>query len=372
VGRYAIRRLILGLLLLFALTFSTYAVFSIIPYDPGRIAFAPGAFVSDAQLKAADHRLGTDKPFYIQYWRFLHRLFLHGQLGNTFKGLPLNSIVAQAAPVTALLVLGGAVLMLALAFPLAILSSRRPDSHLDRAILLVAVLGIALHPFIVGVILRHTFANSLHVLPSGGYCPLHHIQQPTGQPTPPGQLSPQASLALITAYEIQQQLGSPTYLTCHGQPWPLLWTEHMILPWITFALFLLPFYVRIIRSRLLETYNEPFVLTARAKGASESRILIKHVLRPISGTIITLLAFDLGVAITAALYIETVYRLPGLAHEALIALGTQGGLEAGYDLPTMTAIVLVTTTAIVTLNLAADLVAAQLDPRIRLAQPRAR
>lgn len=368
-GRYAIRRLLLGLLLLFALTFSTYAVFSIIPYDPGRIAFAPGAHVSNAQLKVVDHRLGTDLPFYTQYWHFLHRLLLHGQLGTTFKGLPLNAIVAQAAPVTAVLVLGGALLMLALALPLAILSARHPDSHLDRAILLIAVLGIALHPFIVGLILKHTFASGLHLFPSGGYCPLHHIQRP--HPTsllPPSRLSPQAALALLNNALIQQQLGSPTYQSCHGQPWPLLWAEHMILPWITFALFLLPFYVRIIRSRLLETYDEPFILTARAKGASETRILTRHVLRPISGTIITLLAFDLGVAITAALYIETVYRLPGLAHEALIALGTQGNLEAGYDLPTMTAIVLVTTTAVVTLNLAADLVAARLDPRIRLAQ----
>jgi peptide/nickel transport system permease protein len=365
-GRYAVRRLLLGLLLLLALTFCTYAVFAIIPYDPGRIAFAPGAFVSKAQLRAVDHRLGTDRPFYVQYWHFLHRLLLHGQLGNNFKGLPLNTIVAHAAPVTALLVFGGAVLMIALALPLAILSARHPNSHLDRAILLVAVIGIALHPFIVGVILRHTFATSLHLLPTGGYCPLHQIARPTGQPNLPNQLSPQASLALLNDALIQQQLGSPTYLACHGQPWPLLWTEHMILPWITFALFLLPFYVRIIRSRLLETYGEPFILTARAKGASETRILIKHVLRPISGTIVTLLAFDLGVAITAALYIETVYRLPGLAHEALIALGTQGGVEAGYDLPTMTAIVLVTTTAIVTLNLAADILAAHLDPRIRL------
>jgi peptide/nickel transport system permease protein len=366
-GRYAARRLLLGLLLIVAVTFSTYAVFSIIPYDPGRIAFAPGAAVSNAQLKAADHRLGVDRPFYTQYWHFLQRLLLHGQLGTTFKGLSLNTIVAQAAPVTALLVVGGAILMLTLAIPLAIVSARHPDSHLDRAILLIAVLGIALHPFIVGLILRHTFASSLHLLPSGGYCPLHQIAVPHQTAlTPPSRLSPQAALALINNAEIQQQLGAPTYAGCNGQPWPLLWAEHMILPWITFALFLLPFYVRIIRSRLLETYNEPFVLTARAKGASETRILTRHILRPISGTIITLLAFDLGVAITAALYIETVYRLPGLAHEALIALGTQGNLEAGYDLPTMTAIVLITTTAIITLNLTADILAAHLDRRVRL------
>lgn len=367
-GRYAIRRLLLGLVLVVALTFSTYAVFSTIPYDPGRIAFAPGAAVPAAQLRAVDHRLGVDRPFYDQYLRFLQRLVLHGSLGRTFKGVRLDTIVASAAPVTGQLALGGGVLMLMLALPLALVSARRPDTRVDRVVLVSSILGIALHPFVVGVVLKSAFSSRLGLLPAGGYCPLHQMHQSAGGlPIAPGtRLSPQTALNLLNSGLLQQQLGSPTYETCHGAFWGWLWLEHMLLPWLTFALFFLPFYVRVIRTRLLDEYGEPYVLTARAKGASERRVLTHHVLRNIAGTTVTMLAFDVGTSITAAVYVETVYRLPGLGHQALVALGAEAGVESGYDLPTMTAIVVVVAAAVVVLNVIADLAAGWLDPRIRL------
>lgn len=367
-ARYATRRLLVGLLLLLALTFATYAVFSIIPYDPGRVAFPPGAAVSAVQLREADHRLGVDQPFYVQYVHFVSRLVFHGQLGRTFKGLPLNQLIAAAAPVTGLLALGGGILMLMMALPLAILSARHPETRIDRLVLVVSIFGIALHPFIVGVVLKSAFSSHLHLLPSGGYCPLHQMQQPSLAGFDTGRYSPQGALALLNAGAIQAQLGSPTYQSCRGAFWLWLWLKHMLLPWLTFALFFLPFYVRMIRTRLLEMFNEPFVLTARAKGASELRILLRHVFRLVAGTTVTMFAFDVGTSITAAIYVETVYRLPGLGHQALIALGAEAGVENGYDLPTMTAIVVVVACTVVVLNVLADVIAGWLDPRIRLAR----
>jgi peptide/nickel transport system permease protein len=340
VSRYVVRRTLTGIAMILALVFATFAVFSIIPYDPGHILL--GGSPNSAQLRQVDHQLGVDRPFYVQYVQFLRRLVLHGSLGRSFLGQPIDQVVAHTAPVTISLVVGGAVLTLLLAVPLAILSARRPDSRVDRIVLAVSIVGIALHPFVVGALLSRVFGQSLHLLPPSGYCPWHALKPPSGTET-----------------------FTSNWSACHGAPVAWLWFSHLVLPWVTFALFFLPFYVRLIRARLLETYEEPFVLTARAKGASELRIFGRHALRFVSGTVVTMAAFDVGASITAAIYVETVYGLHGLASEVLQALGTNPD-EPGYDLPLMTGVVVVVATSVVVLNLLADLLASWLDPRIRL------
>src|SRR5262249_22264266 len=121
VTRFLLRRLLWGLVLLIVLTFVTYAVFSIIPYDPGRILFPPGAPVTPDQLKAADHSLGVDRPFYDQYASFLGHLFLHGSLGRNFSGGTVARTIVDTAPLTLFLIVGGALLMLAIAIPLGLI-----------------------------------------------------------------------------------------------------------------------------------------------------------------------------------------------------------------------------------------------------------
>jgi peptide/nickel transport system permease protein len=360
VTRFLVRRLLWGLGVLLVLTFVTYAVFSLIPYDPGRILFPPGAPVTPGQLKAADHALGVDRPFYDQYATFLDHLLLHGSLGHNFSGGTVARTIVDTAPLTMFLIIGGALLMLALAIPLGLISARHPNTRIDRAILVIAVLGIALHPFVVGVVLKSA-SGDLHALPTSGYCPMHHMQVPKTWVVYGGEKVPVAKLS----HQLLQEFGyyADPAVYCSGAPWPWRWFEHMVLPWMTFALFFLAFYVRIIRARLLETYNERFVMTARAKGADERRILSHHMLRPVSATVVTMFAFDVGVGITAAMYVETVFGLPGLANQALTALGARS--EPGYDLPMMTGIVLVVATTIVVLNIVADLVAMKLDPRIQ-------
>jgi ABC-type dipeptide/oligopeptide/nickel transport system permease component len=348
---YALRRLGWGVVIAVSLTFMTFAVFRLIPYNPGYIVAGPTA--TPAELRAADHQLGVDQTLWRQYGNFLWRLG-HANLGTSFTGQHLNRVMAATVPVTALLVAGGMLIMLALALPLALVSARRAGSGIDHAILAVSVLGIALHPFVVGILLKQLLGVDLGALPLGGYCPLHHVG--------PAHLEPGS---LITPAEASAAAHGGA--TCAGAPWPWLWLSHMILPWFTFALFFLPFYVRILRTRLVESYAEPWVNVARAKGASEQRILRHHLLRAVAGTTVTMLALDIGTAVTASIYVETIYSLPGLGHLALTALGANGLTESGYDLPTMAAIVLAVAVAIVVLNLLADLVASKLDPRIQLA-----
>src|SRR4051794_12130740 len=313
--------------MLLALTLVTYVVFYTIPVHPGCLVVqcgGPGTS-TPAQLKAADHLIGADRPVVVQYGDFVWQFVRHGTLGRTFQGdVPVTTLLKESLPVTASLVLGGAVLLLLIALPLAVIAALRPRSLLDRGILVISLFGIAFHPFVVGLILRNVFATRLGFVPDAGYCPLR---------------------------------GGDG---CSGvRPW----ASHLLLPWLTFALFFLPFYVRILRSRIIEAIGEPHVLVARAKGASEARIIRSHLLRGALPPVVAMLAMDIGGAVTAAIYIETIFAMNGVG---LLALGTLSGNAGGYDLPTVVGIVVTVAAAIVVLNLFADIVSAALDPRIRL------
>jgi peptide/nickel transport system permease protein len=133
----------------------------------------------------------------------------------------------------------------------------------------------------------------------------------------------------------------------------------MILPWATFALVFTANYVRFIRANVMETINEDYVRTARAKGAPEARVMRSHVLRNALLTVVTILGLDLGIAMGGAIFTETIFGLPGLGQEALQSI-TQ------FDLPVTQGIVVFGTLCIIVANLVVDLFYAWIDPRIRL------
>jgi len=244
---------------------------------------------------------------------------------------------------TGSLVAGGLVLMLLVAFPLASLAAHRPRSPADRGVLTFSLIGLAVHPFVLGLGLREIFARTLDA-PRGGYCPLttHAVVFPASATIPVGPSAPKP---------------------CGG---PAMWALHMAVPWLVFALFFLPLYLRMIRSRLVGTLGEQYVVTARAKGASEQRVLLRHACRNALGPLLPMLASDAGTAITAAIYVETVFALPGLGHLAVAELSGEPG---GYDLPTINAIVIVVGVFVVLLSLLADVASAWLDRRLRAHRP---
>jgi peptide/nickel transport system permease protein len=337
---FVVRRLFSGLLLLFGLTLITFVIYFKIPADPGQYFAGPGA--TQEQIAVIDRKLGIDKPVLAQYKDYVWKIVRYGDFGDSFTGTPISKTLKEVAPVTISLVVGGALVLLLLAFPLALISARYAQTWIDRTILLVSIFGIALHPFVVGAILRNVFAVHLKVLPYGVYCPLRGtatelVQNPNGTPVTLNYAPP----------------------TCGG---PRDWAVHLLLPWITFAFFFLPLYVRMIRARLLETMSEPYVMTARAKGASEGRVLRKHVLKIALLPITTMLAMDMGTALTAAIYVETVFGLRGLGLAVVQAINGQ----TFYDLPLIVAVVFVVAATIVVLTLIVDLAYGFLDPRIRL------
>ena len=245
---YIVRRLLSGLVMLFAVTLMTFAVFRLIPFTPACIIVpcGPGTTTTDAQIRAAEHKLGTDRPVPVQYAKFVWGIFGHGTFGRSWTGGSVDQSLRAALPQTISVLLGGIVVLLLLAIPLAALSALRAQTAVDRAILLFAILGIALHPLLLGAGLVNFFSGFLHVLPLGSYC---HLLPEKPQPLP--------DTTTFTGPPGATVVGPQ----CGG---PLVWAQHMVLPWLTFALFFLPLYTRMIRTRFLETMDEQYVEIGRA------------------------------------------------------------------------------------------------------------
>ena len=335
--RLVLGRVLAGIVLVVLLTLLTYVVFFRVPVDPV-IYISPDA--TDQERMALRDELGLDQPVLEQWGRFAWRLGTEADLGTSLiGGVPVNGILKETLPPTLSLVLGGFVLVLLLAIPLGMLSAVRPRSLVDRAILAFTVFGIILHPFIVGILLRHVFADRLDIAPSGSYCPLRGTEETI---TGPGQFS-----------------------SCGGV---VDWLSHMWMPWLTFALFFVPLYTRLVRAHMLDNLGQLYVLTARAKGATERRIITRHVARPALGPVAAMLAVDIAIVVTAAIYVETVFGLGGIGQ--LVA--TNLGGAQGYDLHVLVGVVVLIAIAITIVSTFADVAVRALDPRIRPDGSRAR
>ena len=322
--RYLIRRILWAIFLFFIITFVTFVIFFMAPNDPAR-AMCGGDQASRQCLKTATEKLGLDKPVLVQYFKYLDRLVVHHDLGTSYAtGQSINQKIKMAAPVTASLVFGGAVLWMIIGLSVGIYSALRPRSLIDRAAMVFVLIGVSAHPVWIGLILSYTFGVRWHITPIADYANFFGAAPGSGEPGGPAQ-----------------------------------WAYHMILPWMTFALLFAALYVRMIRANVMETLNEDYVRTARAKGAPEQRILFAHVLRNALLPVVTMLGMDIGVALGGAIFTETVFQLPGLGRTVVVALGND-------DLAIVEGVVVFATIAILFFNLIVDLMYAWIDPRIRL------
>ncbi len=343
---YVLRRLGASVLLLLLLTLLTFTLYRAIPANPAGflVDLSPGHVPPPAEIARAEKALGVDKPLWEQYGLYVWRA-AHGDLGIAYQGTrfvtlsnertgqPVGRAVVRAAMVTGSLVLGGALFALLLSIPLGAIAASRPRSLTDRTILVVTLIGICTHPLVVALLLQQFPGRQWGLAPSSGYCSFFGTAQ--------------TSLDPVTSRHVT---------SCAG---PVAWGSHLVLPWITFALFFLAVYTRLVRVRMIEVMDEPFIRTAAAKGASRARIVRHHALRNAMSPVLALVGMDIGLALGIALYIESVYRLPGLGLTTLSALNG----SAGFDLPMILGIVLVIGLVIVVLNFAIDLIILWMDPR---------
>jgi peptide/nickel transport system permease protein len=324
VFRYLIRRILWACLLFIVITFITFVIFYVGPNNPAR-AVCGGEQAKRECLVRATEKLGLDQPLTVQYYRFLKQLVVHQDLGTSFAtSQSVNERIREAAPVTASLVFGGAVLWMIIGLSVGIFSALKPRSLLDRFAMVFVLIGVSAHPVWIGLILEYTFGVKLGWTPIAGYANFFGAASDSGQA---------------------------------GGPWQ--WFYHMILPWCTFALLFAALYVRMIRANVMETMNEDFVRTARAKGAPERQVLFSHTLRNALLPVVTMLGMDIGIGLGGAIFTETVFNLPGLGQTIVIGLNNQ-------DLAIVQGVIVFATVAIIVFNLVVDLLYAWIDPRIRL------
>jgi peptide/nickel transport system permease protein len=338
------RRLLVAAFLIWVVSVITFVLYIKVPEDPAGF-LVDIEHASPAQIAHARHELGVDRPVTTQYAKFVWRA-LHGDFGVSWGsvrlfnggtvGAAVGPMVWNATKVTASLVVGGLALMLLIALPLGMLAASRPRSWLDRLSVALGIAAISTHPIVVGLLLQMFVGNRWHIAPPSGYCNLFG-SAPKRQP---GVFS-----------------SAQSSLQCAGAH---AWFTHMILPWITFALFFLALYMRVVRARMMDVLEEPYIRTARAKGAGEARVLRHHALRNSVAPIVTMIGMDAGMAIGIAIYVETVFALPGLGRTTIVALGS----PTGIDLPVILAVTLVAATAVILLNLLADIVVMAVDPRV--------
>jgi peptide/nickel transport system permease protein len=320
-GVFVTRRLIGLVIVLFAISVFTFLIFFATPgVDPTR-AFA-GRNPTPQTVAAVRHQFGLDRSKPVQYLLMMKRLFISRDLvsyGN--QALRVVPAITQAAPVTFSLVFGAAVIWIVFAILTGMAAVVFKGTILDPLLMIIALIGISMPVFWLGEVanlitqdrLHHTFL--FHWVPPLGYVPLT------------------------------------------SNPWQ--WFLHLIIPWLTLSVLYIGFYARVLRANMLEVANEDYVRTARAKGLSRRRILIKHMLRMALIPFVSLFGLDFGVLVGGgALLTEVVFGLPGvglLTYRSLVSL----------DLPVIMATVIYGAFFITIASAIVDIVYARLDPRIR-------
>jgi peptide/nickel transport system permease protein len=351
VAAFILRRLVASVITLLLMITLTFVIFWAVPTTPAQFIYPLGQHLTDYQIHNANHLLGLDRPKIVQWWDFVSHI-ARGDFGKQWEGAHVNGNQSVTEPpigpqlfaatrITGSIVLGGAVLVLLLALPLGALGARYRNSIGDRLLSLLTLLAICTHPMVLGLILRTIFGDQLKVLPDGGYC-------------------------TFVKHPVQTFGGFNGTVPCGGGPWQ--WADHLILPWLSFALLFLALYTRMSRASVLEVMHEDFVRTARAKGATEKRVVGIHVLPNAGLRLLTMIGMEIGTAIGVAVYIEAAFGMFGLGR---LAVNTFAGTSS-LDLPVVLAVVTMITLVVIVGNLVVDLLYVLLDPRVGGGTMRAR
>jgi peptide/nickel transport system permease protein len=301
-----------------SVTVVTFIIFFVIPSEDDQASLGRGG--ADVDVRTT---VQIDGPIYEEYAEFVQKIFTQGSLGNSWvlRGQEVNELLVRAAPVTLSLVIGGALLWMLIAIPTGVLSALRPRSAMSRLTTVLVLIGISAHPLWMGLMLSYLVGARLGLAPTGGYC---EVFSPAGN--------------------------------CGG---PAQWAYHLILPWFTFALMYAAIYTRMIRASTLETLNEDYVRTARAKGAPEWMVIRSHVLRNAMLPVVTMLGMDIAVSLGAVLFVESAYGLPGLGRLFATSL-------ARRDFPVLLGITMYTTLVVILVNFLIDILYGFVDPRARI------
>jgi peptide/nickel transport system permease protein len=313
-GVFIIRRTIGAFIVLFAVSLITFSIFIVIPGGDPAVRMA-GKNATDENIANIRETWGFDEPFYVQYATMVEKIF-NGDLISYNTQQNVLDEIKRGLPATISLAIGAAIIWLFFGVLVGVISAITAGRWSDRAITVLALVGISMPVFWLGILARYYLGpENAGIFPDGRYVPLTEN--------------------------------------------PAQWLYHLILPWFVLAVLFIGFYGRVLRSNFLDSMNEDYVRTAKAKGLSPWQIRIRHVLRNTMIPILTLFALDFAAVLGGgAILTETVFDLQGVGQYAARSVRS-------LDLPPIMAVTLLGAFFIVLFNAIIDFFYAYLDPRIR-------
>ncbi len=316
--RYILRRLLWGVVLLILVSALTFVLFRILP--TGNAArLRAGRNASPKVIAEISRDLGLNKPLIEQFWIYMKGIFLHFNLGfSYYSSASVRGLIVNRLPATASLVLGASVIWLGTGLAVGIVSAVRRRSKLDRGAMGTALLLISAPEYWLGLIVLYLFASDIGQL----------------------KIFP----------------GSGSYVAFSTDPWQ--WFTSLILPWLVLAAGNAAIYARLIRGSMSEVRGEDYIRTARAKGLTERRVVLRHGLRSAINPIVTIFALDVGVLLGSAILVEIVFNIPGIGRLSYAAI-------THSDFPIIQGTVLAAALFIIVANIVVDIAYAYLDPRVR-------
>ena len=327
---YIVRRLISGVLVLIVVTIATFALFFYGPSDPA-LAYCPETRCNPQRLETIRTSLGLDRPAPEQYAEYMKEIVTGGEfeagaisikcpapcLGVSFKFRePVRHILQSRFPATLSVTVGAAVIFLTAGVSLGILAARKRGTVADKGIVGASLLINAIPYYLLALLAYLFLISQWGIFPESGYF----------GPIDEG---------------------------------PVAWVKGMLLAWVILGLTYSTSYARFSRGSMIESLNEDYVRTARAKGISERRVTLKHALRAAVVPVVTIFGLDFAFLLAGTIFTERIFSIQGIGLTALDAIGNK-------DLPIISATVLIAATFIVVANIIVDTVYSVIDPRVRL------
>jgi peptide/nickel transport system permease protein len=312
--RFILRRLIGMVFVLFAVSVIVFFIFNVVPNSPPAQRLA-GKNATPTLVKSIEEEWGFDDSLPQQYVTMMKKVFTN-ELISYSPRISVEDRIKEGIPATLSLSIGAALIWLFFGVVLGYLSAIRAGGALDKILTGVAIAGISIPVFLLAPVLIYFLTYKLEIFPNAGYVKLT------------------------------------------DSPWE--WFTHLILPWFTIAVLSIGFYSRVLRSNMLDSMNEDYVRTARAKGLSERKVMTRHVLRNSLIPIVTLFGLDFGATVAGtAIITEVLFNIEGVGSYAAESI-------TKFELPPIMGVTLYGAFFVVAINALIDIAYAYLDPRVRL------
>jgi peptide/nickel transport system permease protein len=330
-----LERILYTLPIMFGVAVIVFVFIRLTPGDPVDIMMGQGGAISAGEIEQLRSEFHLDEPITTQLWYFLSDA-VQGDLGYSYiKKQPVTTLIADRLPATIELATGALLFALLVAFPIGIFSAVRQNSALDRLSMASAFLGISMPGFWLGIVLILIFSVWLRWLP---------VQ---------GRIAHDAGLETVTGFYVLDSLITGN--------WTALWSslKHLLLPSVTLGAAVAAIVARVLRSSMLEILRADYVQLARAKGAPEAKVVLKHALRNALIPTVTVVGLQVGVLLGGNMIIETVFGWPGLGRMVVEAIFNR-------DFPLIQGAVMIYAFTFVIANLVVDVMYTYLNPKITL------